>query len=179
MHHNLTPLPATLLRNLGRTSSLDDLAQLLASKGLAPDQLRQPQNGKPYRVSLAPHGIDLMLQCTNPEAAQDQWQWGLHSITLHTAASSRANHWTQPWPQGLDPEQARAADVVRLLAADPEEAMVTPTLVCFAIDGLDGLSWALMAIFDPGSLKLQTLTLQRSGEWVGIGRINTADASPN
>ena len=56
-------------------------------------------------------------------------------------------------------------DVVRLLATNPEEAMLTPTLTCFAIDGMDGLSWALMAIFDPGSFKLQTFTLQRSGEW--------------
>ena len=85
---------------------------------------------------------------------------------LHTAASNPAHHWTQPWPQGLDPEQARAADVVRLLAVNPEEAMNTPTLACFAIYGIDGLTWALMAIFDPGSFKLQTLTLQRSGDWV-------------
>jgi len=168
MHPNLIPLREALLRNLSRTSRLDDLAQLLASHGLAPDKLRQHQNGQPYSVTLAPHGIDLKLQCVNPEASQDQWQWGLHSFTLHTAASNPTNHWTQPWPQGLDPEQARADDVVRLLAANPEEAMVTPTLACFAIDGLDGLTWALMAIFDPGSLKLQTLTLQRSAEWVAV-----------
>jgi len=177
MHHHLTPLPAILLRNLGRTSRLDDLAQLLTPHGITPDQLHQHRDGKPYSLSLTPHGLDLTLQCINPEATQDQWQWGLHSLTLHTAASSRANHWTQPWPQGLDPEQARAADVVRLLAADPEEAMVTPTLVCFAIDGLDGLSWALMAIFDPGSLKLQTLTLQRSGEWTADAELKIGDTS--
>jgi hypothetical protein len=166
MHPNLTPLPTILRRNLGRTSRLDDLAQLLAPYGITADKLRQRQYGQPYSVSLAPHGIDLALQCINPDAAQDQWQWGLHSLTLHTAASNPAKHWIQPWPQGLDPEQARAADVVRLLAADPEEAMVTPTLVCFAIDGMDGLTWALMAMFDPSSFKLQTLTLQRSGDWV-------------
>jgi len=177
MHPNLRPLPAILLHNLGRTSRLDDLARLLIPHGITPDQLRQHREGKPYSLSLAPHGLDLTLQCTNPEAAQDQWQWGLHSITLHTAASNPANHWTQPWPQGLEAEQARAADVVRLLAADPEEAMVTPTLACFAIDGMDGLSWALMAIFDPGSLKLQTLTLQRSGEWTADSELKIDDTS--
>ena len=176
MHPNLIPLPEALLRNLGRISNLDDLAQLLAAHGPAPDKLRQHNNGKPYSVSLTPHGIDLSLQCVNPDATQDQWRWGLHSHTLHTAASNPANHWTQPWPQGLEPEQARAADVVRLLAVDPEEAMNTPTLVCFAIDGMDGLTWALMAVFDPGSFKLQTLTLQRSGEWVVAVDKKLADA---
>ena len=166
MHPNLTPLPEALLRNLGRASHLDDLAQLLAPHGLAADKLCQHQNGKPYSLSLTPHGIDLSLQCVNPAATQDQRQWGLHSLTLHTAASNPTNHWTQPWPEGLEPEQARAADVVRLLAVNPEEAMNTPALVCFAIDGMNGLTWALMAVFDPGNLKLQTLTLQRSGEWV-------------
>lgn len=166
MHPNLSPLPTILLRNLGRTSRLDDLAQLLAPHGTAPGKLRQQHNGQPYNVSLAPHGLDLTLQCLNPQAPEAEMQWCLHRITLHTAASDPANHWTQPWPQGLDPEQARAADLVRLLAADPEEAMLTPTLACFAIDGLDGLNWALMATFDPSSLKLQTLTLQRSGEWI-------------
>ncbi len=82
---------------------------------------------------------------------------------------------------GLDPEQARAADVVRLLASDPEEAMNTPTLACFAIDGLDGLTWALMATFDHGSLKLQTLTLQRSGDWVAatVDPVTASAAGPD
>lgn len=166
MHQNLIPIHPILLHNLGRTSRLDDLAQLLAPHGIAPDQLRQHQSDQPYSVSLAPHGLDLTLQCINPGVSEGEMQWGLHSLTLHTAASNPANHWTQPWPQGLDPNQTRAADVVRLLATDPEEALNTPTLVCFAIDGMDGLTWALMAIFDPSSLKLRTLTLQRSGEWL-------------
>ena len=176
MHPHLGPLPAILLRNLGRTSRLDDLAQLLAPHGLAPDKLRQHHNGKPYSVSMPPYGIDMTLQCTNPDAAEDEMQWGLHSLTLHTAASNPTNHWTQPWPQGLEPEQARAADVVRLLAVNPDEAMNTPTLVCFANDGMNDLTWALMAMFDPSSLKLQTLTLQRSGEWVAAGDEKLADA---
>ena len=165
MPPGLIPLPGILLQNLGRTSSLNELAQLLQSHTAPIRTLRQHQNGKPYNVST-PYGIDLTLQCTSPDAAEAERQWGLHSITLHTAASNPANHWTQPWPQGLDPEQARAADVVCLLASKPEEAMNSPTLVCLAIDGMDGLTWALMAIFDPDSLKLQTLTLQRSGEWI-------------
>lgn len=177
MHPALSPLPPTLLRNLGCTSHLDDLAQLLAPHSIASGQLRQRQNGKPYSVSLAPHGLDLTLQCVNPDASEAEIQWGLHSLTLHTAASSPSKHWTQPWPQGLNPEQSRAADVVRLLAANPEEAMLTPTLVCFAIDGMGGLTWALMAIFDPSSLKLQTLTLQRSGDWVAAVDEKLADAS--
>jgi hypothetical protein len=53
--------------------------------------------------------------------------------------------------------------VVRLLAT--EEAMLTPTLVRFSIDGMNGLTWALMAAFDSNSLKLQTLSLSRSGQW--------------
>lgn len=179
MHASLAPLPTILLSSLGRADNLDALIQLLGPHGVSPDKLRQHQNGEPYSVSLPQYGIDLTLQCTNPDAAQDQWQWGLHSLTLHTAASNPANHWTQPWPQGLEPEQARAADVVRLLAADPEEAMNTPTLVCFAIDGMDGLTWALMAVFDPSSLKLQTLTLQRSGEWVAAADQKVADTAVN
>lgn len=166
MHPHLTPLPTILLHNLGRSSHLDDLAQLLAPHAIAPDQLRQHQSDQPYNVSLAPHGLDLTLQCINPDTTEAELQWGLHSLTLHTAASNPASHWTQPWPQGLNPDQTRAADVVRLLATDPEEALNTPTMVCFAIEGMDGLTWALMAIFDPSSLKLRTLTLQRSGEWL-------------
>jgi hypothetical protein len=152
---------------------------LLTPRGLAADKLRQRQNGKPYSVSLIPHGIDLTLQCIIPDASEAEMQWGLHSITLHTTASNPNNHWTQPWPQGLDPEHAPAADVVRLLAADPEEAMITPTLACFAIEGMDGLTWALMAIFDPSSLKLQTLTLQRSGEWIAAADQKVSDAAVN
>jgi len=179
MHPNLATLPSILLRNLGRTSQLEDLIHWLAPHDIPADRLRQRQNGKPCSVSLAPHGIDLTLQCLNPDASENEMQWGLHSFTLHTAASSPANHWTQPWPQGLDPAQARAADVVRLLATNSEEAMLTPTLACFAIDGMDGLSWALMAIFDPGSLKLQTLTLQRSGDWVAVADQKAADTAVN
>ena len=126
MHPRLIPLPDILLQNLGRTSRLDDLAQLLQSSDAPIRDLRQHRGGKPYSVSMAPHGIDLTLQCVNPDAAQDEWQWGLHSFTLHSAASNPANHWTQPWPQGLDPERARAADVVRLLATDAYEPMSTP-----------------------------------------------------
>ncbi len=177
MHPALTRLPPILLRNLGRTSRLDDLAQLLTPHGISADQLRQYQNGGPYTVSMAPHGIDLALQCVNPDASESEMQWGLHSLTLHTAASNPNNHWTQPWPQGLEPAQACAADVVCLLAADPEEALNTPTLVCFAIDGMDGLSWALLAVFDPGSFKLQTLTLQRSGEWVAATDDKVVDSA--
>ena len=181
MHPKLAPLPTVLLRNLGHTSRLDGLAQLLTPHGIAPDQLCQHHNGKPYSVSMAPHGIDLTLQCVNPDAAQDEWQWGLHSLTLHSAASNPVNHWTQAWPQGLDPEQARAADVVRLLASNPEEAISTPTLACFAIDGMDGLTWALMGTFDPSSLKLQTLTLQRSGDWVAatVDPVTASAAGPD
>ena len=177
MHPNLATLPTILLHNLGRTSRLDDLARLLELHGITDDKLRQHQNGQPYRLSLAPHGLDLTLQCINPDAPESETQWGLHSLTLHTSASNPANHWSQPWPQGLDPEQARAADVVRLLATDPDEAMITPTLVCFAIDGMDGLTWALLAMFDPGSRKLQTLSLQRSGEWIAPADYKVTDVA--
>ena len=166
MHPKLSPLPTVLLRNLGRSGHLDDLAALLAPLGIAPHSLRQHQYGQPYRLSLATHGLGLTLQCVNHDASEADMQWGLHSLTLHTAASDSSHHWTQAWPQGLDVEQVRAADLVRLLAVNPEEALATPTLACFAIEGMDGLTWALMAVFDPNNLKLQSLTLQRSGDWV-------------
>jgi hypothetical protein len=164
MHPRLLPLPDILLHNLGRCSRMDHLALLQAPNCPADQAIRQHRGGEAYRVSLTRYGLDLTLQCVNADGPQDQWQWGLHNITLHTAASQPGNPWSEAWPEGLDADQATATDVVKLFEPDPTETLNTPAMVCFAVPGADGLTWALLANFEPESKKLHTLSLVRSGD---------------
>lgn len=166
MHPKLQPLPQTLLCALGCSNRQEQLANALASM-TPPVPLRQHRDGKPYPVRVASHGVDLMVQCTNPEADEAQQQWGLHSITLHTAASDPAHPWSFSWPEGLDPATANAADVAQLFGmAGDESALVTPAMACFSVPGLTGQTWSMVCIFDPQTERLHTLSLIRSGEWL-------------
>lgn len=166
MHPKLQPLPQSLLSALGRSNRQDQLANGLASL-TPPVKLRQHRDGKLYPVRVESYGVDLMVQCTKPDADEPQQSWGLHSFTLHTAASDPAHPWSFAWPEGLDPSTVKAADVTQLFGmVGDESALITPTMTCFSVPGLNGQTWSMVCMFDPQSERLHTLSLIRSGEWL-------------
>lgn len=166
MHPNLQPLPQSLLSALGRSNRQDQLATGLAAM-TPPVQLRQHRHGQLYPVRVESHGLDLMVQCTNPEAEEPQQLWGLHSFTLHTTVSDPAHPWSFAWPEGLDPNTFKATDVAQLFGmAGDESALVTPAMTCFSLPGLNGQIWSMVCMFDPQTQRLQTLSLIRSGAWL-------------
>lgn len=166
MHPKLQPLPQSLLGALGRSNRQDLLANGLASM-TPPVQLRQHRDGQLYPVRVETHGLDLMVQCTNPEADETLRLWGLHSLTLHTAASDPIHYWPFAWPEGLDPDTSKAADLAQLFGVGSDEsALVTPTMACFSVPGFGGLTWSMVCMFDPQTERLKTLSLIRSGDWL-------------
>jgi hypothetical protein len=158
MNQNLSPLPELLLSHLGACSRLDTLTALpLVTVPLS--TLRQHKGTDPYHVAINPQGLTLTLQCTNPTAQSDEHQWGMHGITLNAAT------WDGGWPTGLNPQEATADDVVALFAPNPEELMNMHPMLCFAVEGMAGQTWSVMAMFDAGSKKLSTFSLVRVGPW--------------
>lgn len=83
----------------------------------------------------------------------------LHGITLN------ASTWDGGWPTGLNPQTATADDVVAAFTPNPEEVMNMHPMLCFAVEGMAGQTWSVMAMFDAGSKKLSTFSLIRVGEW--------------
>ena len=158
MHPSLHALPQPLLNHLGAFSRLDTLAEL-PQVPVSLNTLRHHKNGEPYHVAINVHGLTLTLQCTNPNAQPEKHQWGLHGITLNAAT------WDGGWPTGLNPQQATADDVVTLFAPNPEEVMNMHPMLCFAIEGVAGQTWSVMAMFDAASKKLSTFGLIRVGQW--------------
>jgi hypothetical protein len=166
MHAKLQSLPQSLLSALGRSNRQDQLATGLASM-TPPVQLRQQRHGQLYPVRVESHGLDLMVQCTNPESDEPQQLWGLHSFTLHTTTSDPAHPWSFAWPEGMDPNTFKAADVAQLFGmVGDESALVTPSMTCFSLPGVDGQTWSMVCMFCPQSERLHTLSLIRTGEWL-------------
>jgi hypothetical protein len=158
MHTKLNPLPTHLITCLGATSRLDYLAES-PQVTVELNALRQHKNGEPYHVAIDVHGLTLTLQCTNPSAQPDEHLWGLHGITLN------ATTWDSGWPSGLNPHEATADDVVALFAPNPEEVMNMHPMLCFAIEGVAGQTWSVMAMFEAEGKKLSSFSLIRVGEW--------------
>jgi hypothetical protein len=156
----ISALPLVLLHALGRSGPQEKLQSAVAAGRYAAAPLRQHNHGQPYIVH-ADHGLDLMLQCTTPDAAQAERLWGLHSFTLH------AGEWAGRWPEGLNPATATAQEVVRLFAPDPETTLCTLAMVCFTITGQgEAQLWSVLCQFDSVSRQLQSFTLARVGEWL-------------
>jgi hypothetical protein len=158
MHSSLNALPQPLLNHLGACSRLDTLSDL-PQVTVPLTTLRQHKSGEPYHVTIDAHGLTLTLQCTNPNAQPDEHQWGLHGITLNAAT------WDSGWPTGLDPHEATAGDVLSLFSPNPEEVMNMHPMLCFAIEGVAGQAWSVMAMFDAVSRRLSTFSLIRVSEW--------------
>jgi hypothetical protein len=121
--------------------------------------LRQHKNSDPHHVSIDSHGVTLTLQCINPNAQPEEQTWGLHSITLN------APTWKGGWPTGLNPQEATADDVVAVFAPNPEEVMNMHPMLCFAVEGLAGQTWSVMALFEAEGKKLSSFSLLRVGQW--------------
>lgn len=177
MHPNLKTLPHSLMSALGKCHRHDALADGLARLPQPVLNFHQTRGGKPYSVRVLPQGLDLMLQCINPDAKEPEQIWGMQSITFHTAASEPENFWPYEWPEGVDPATTRAADISRLFLAneDSESALITPTMTCFSVAGFEGQVWSMVCVFDSDTDCLETLSLVREGEWVNepAGQIKT------
>lgn len=158
MHLSLKPLPTALFDHLGACSRLERLVEM-PQVAVPLSALRQHQSGNPYHVAIEAHGLTLTLQCTNPNAQPEEHQWGLHGITLN------ATTWDGGWPTGLNPQEATADDVMALFAPNPEAVANMHPMLCFAIEGVAGQTWSVMAMFDAGSKKLSSFSLIRVGEW--------------
>ena len=169
MHPNLKPLPHALVSALGRCHRQDALVNALAALPQPVLDLRQTRSGKPYSVRVVPHGLDLMLQCINPDADEPLRIWGVQSITLHTHLSEPSNFWAFQWPEGVDPATAKATNIAQLFGADdPESALLTPTMTCFGVPGYEGQVWNMVCVFDSDTECLETFSLVRANEWVNV-----------
>ncbi|WP_418648806.1 hypothetical protein ACNQFN_11060 [Thauera butanivorans] len=156
-----------MLNNLGCTAGRTVLKENLSRLDLPASGLCQARNGDMYRFGISGHGLDLMLQCLNPHVPDAERQWGLHSLTFHTARSEPASFWRQKWPSGIDPDTATAGDIVSLLAEDDDDAvLMTDGMACFEVPGFDDRRWIVQCMFDPASKTLLTFSLVRSGDWV-------------
>lgn len=150
MHSHLNSLPQSLLNALGRGHSKVALAKSLS---VALDHVVA------CAVPMALHasaGLDLMVQCSNPDADEAHQQWGLHSFTL------QAKDWPGPWPQGVDAE-SNSNDVARAFEAEAETAMVLPNMACFTVAGLDNKNWTVLCSF---TQCMQSLSLIDTGPWI-------------
>ncbi len=163
------PLLQTLLHSLDQATHHPALAAELLDLGVPSAQLLQARDSKPYLVSVDSHGLDLMMQCVNPEAAEEQRCWGLQSFTLHGTESEVASAWHAQWPHGIDPNHATAASVAQVFEADPEASLITPSMLCFTTPGVAGQPWSVVCLFDDSRGALKTMSLARGavgGEWV-------------
>jgi hypothetical protein len=158
MHPSLNTLPQQLLNHLGACSRLDTLAEL-QQLTVPLSTLREHENANLYHVAIAPRGVTLTLQCVNPNAKPDEHQWGLNGITLNSAT------WDGGWPTGLNPQEATADDVVSLFAPNSEEVANMHPMLCFAIEGVAGQTWSVMAMFEAEGKKLSSFSLIRVGAW--------------
>ncbi|MCC4589592.1 hypothetical protein LL974_00425 [Xanthomonas campestris pv. cannae] len=161
-------IPDAFLYSIGRCNRQDRLHELLEAQETPTRDLRRPEQGRPYHVQVGPYGVDLTMQCVNPSAPDRERMWGLHGVTLHTAASHQTRHWKGPWPDGLDLASAEARDVVEWLAPGDEMArMSPPTMVCLLVDGIDDQPWTVLCTFDAIARTLRTFSVMRFGEeWV-------------
>ena len=166
MLSHLKPLPDVLLQNLGRASRQDYLAQTLESEPLSRLKLHQHRDGGLYAVRFSQDGLDLMMQCVNPEAEETKSEWGLHSFTLHAPDSEPIHHWKGEWLRGIDPLRATRRDVDGLLASHGDAVLGNPGITCFTVSGLGGQRWSLLFRFDAASSALQTMSVVRTGEWI-------------
>ncbi|AVS71492.1 hypothetical protein C8247_14310 [Paracidovorax avenae] len=176
MPSRFDPLPDMLLRNLGRYSRQEPLHRALLSLQPAVSNLRQSHGTDPYHVSVESLGVDLMMQCMAPDLPDHEQLWGLHALTFHTPLSRPAKPWKGEWPHGLDIATATSSDVVALLAEkDDEAALALPAMACFLVPGFDGQTWAVQCSFDGPAKTLKTMSLVRTGDWVGASWLPVFD----
>ena len=157
----LAPVTEALLRTLGRHSRQDYLMQVLRSVGLDASALLRAAHDRPYTVTWPEHGLNLMLQCLDPQAHEDARSWGLHSITLD------ADRWQGAWLKGLNPATVTPEELIHLLSPDEAQALCTADMACLTVPGIDGQTWSVVALFDARGKKLKSLTFTRTGEWIG------------
>lgn len=176
MHPHFLSLPQPLLHHLGGWQTPTSLAQALvhAAQLPAPDHNAQGlvqhlRQNTASQTCLSLDGLDVLLHRAPDASGRDAAEpaWGLHSLCWHTGAVSETP-WRGAWPEGIDPQTVRPAQLVQRLAREPEEALSAPGMVCFEVDGHDGRRWALLGLFDASGQRLHSLHLSRVGDWVPL-----------
>ncbi len=163
----MTPEPISLLmealmRTLGRHSSQDYLRLALRQGGLSDAALLKPDHPDVYPVAWEEKGLSLMMQRLACGATDGASTWGLQSLTLD------AQRWKGSWPMGLAPDTVTPQEFVDLLAPHGSEGLCLPHMACCDTKGFDGQRWATVAIFGGARGALQSLTMSRIEEWVGL-----------
>ena len=177
------PIPDSLLQLLGQATAWPAWQQALRRQELELPDLRAPASQEssfmqipgpqePRLVRLSDQGLDLMLQCLNPERPSEQYLWGLQALIFHTALSDPLHYWKGAWPANLQPEAATAASIVSLYAEDDDDAVLMhDAIVCFEVPSFEGRRMVVQCLFDLGSKTLLTLSLIRGSEWKPMSEI--------
>lgn len=169
MPTRLLPLLPSLLRHLGVVSNLDALEAFFQEQQWEnPKWLRQVHGTDAYPIEVPAQGLDLMIQCINPQAPENEHVWGVQSMTFHTLYSDGSSHWKRDWPTGIYPQRINAGELVSLLAEDNDDGvLLTENMACFEIPSVhDHQRWLVMGLFDRSSKKLLTFSLIRNSDWI-------------
>lgn len=149
-----------LLESLGRCHDRETLCRLFGVSAPLLAVVRKPNTQQHQHVHLLGQGLSLELRCRVKDELLEQYEWGLRSFTLN------AKYWAGAWPEGLDPSCHTAEEIVGLLASQPTQALITPDLACFAIDGPEEASWSILAMLDASDGRLKSLSMVHMGEWL-------------
>jgi len=174
MPHPLDPFAPNILAALGHQGTLEQFARFLRPPGTGRRFRSQPGASAEQCMVNSP-GVLLMLQRTEPGASPEQTQWGLHSITLHTALSPMSTEaWTDAWPANLPAEKTTLQDVSAAFGA-PQVQM--QGLAIFTLKGPQNQNWGLQCQFDEAG-HLQTFTVAHLDEWLPLPMAPTAAPAP-
>jgi len=172
MQNLLDALPAALLQTLGRQGTQEQFTRLLEPHNPETEQplrhFRWPSSVSSGQCMATSPGVLLMFKRIAPHAQAEQAQWGLHSITLHTAHSPMsAQAWTEAWPANLPAEKTTLSDVTAAFG-NPQVNM--PGLAIFSLKGPKDQNWGLQCQFNETG-HLQTFTLAHLDSWQPLPEI--------
>jgi len=150
--------PSALWSALGRCGRPVAVAHTL--------QPLRPQAGwfrteiSPYPVRLAAQGVDLMLQCINPDAPEPERLWGLNSWTSSTGSGTSTTF----------------QDLAKVFG---EPLLNVDRMAIFEAADEQGRKWCAHCQLDDRK-SLQALTIMRQGAWLPFPEAGKAqtDAAP-
>ena len=151
---------------LGKSGSQESLWKPLEPVGVKADAIFRRAE-KPYPVSFPEQGATVMMQFLTPELENDMpgGIWGLHSIHLEKGS------WRSKWLKEWSPEESSIQKVIDVLAKQQKEAMMTPDVACFTLEGDEGKTWSMVALFEAGGKRLKTMIVTRMEDWIRMSEL--------